>query len=78
MADYLDYLKNISSAEKNTERKLEYLRYNFGRYVRSDADVLEIGPGIGEFLALARAEGVGCVDVVDRDEAVLQFVITPN
>jgi len=38
--------------------------------------VLEIGPGLGEFLHFLKEQGVSTVDVIDRDQGVLDRVST--
>lgn len=74
MANYLDYLQNISSSAGTSERKAAYLKHNFGSLISKGAEVLEIGPGIGDFLKFALERGVSTIDVIDRDEGVLGYV----
>lgn len=71
MAQYLQYLEDMYSS-KTSERKLQYLKYNFGAFLKPDMTILELGPGLGEFLAFASEAGVNSIDVIERDEAVLE------
>jgi len=73
MSDYLTYLKSIQN-KKTSTRLQEYLRYNFSKYVGKGSEILEIGPGIGEFLKFAVQQGARALDVIDRDEAVMNFI----
>ncbi len=73
MADYVSYLKNLYS-EKTPRRKREYLIHNFGKYLRTGMTVLELGPGLGEFLDLLRSVGTTDIDIVDRDTGVLEHL----
>ena len=72
MTDYARYLESLYG-EKTLERKLAYLDHNFGTYLAEGQTALEIGPGLGEFCAVASRRGLQ-VDVIDRDEAVLRHV----
>ncbi len=72
MTDYARYLESLYG-EKTLERKLAYLEHNFGAYLAEGQTALEIGPGLGEFCAVATRRGLQ-VDVIDRDEAVLRHV----
>lgn len=75
MASYLEYLQSISSSAKTADRKAAYLAHNFRALVSKGDEVLEIGPGIGDFLKFAVNRGVASIDVMDRDEAVLGYVV---
>lgn len=70
MADYLDYMKQISSASASRS-KLQYLNYNFSKYLRPNLRILEIGPGLGEFLEFASSSFSPTIDLIDRDQATL-------
>ena len=74
MSDYLAYLKDISP-DKTYRRKVGYFAHNFKRYVGfaapESATVLEIGPGLGEFVSFLNRRGVRSIDVVDNDASVL-------
>jgi SAM-dependent methyltransferase len=73
MADYSDYLTRISSP--NTfSRKGAWLRHNFNSLFSVGQKVLEIGPGLGEFLHFLGEKGVEAVDVIDRDRGVLDRI----
>jgi cyclopropane fatty-acyl-phospholipid synthase-like methyltransferase len=72
VTDYGRYLETLYS-ERTFERKVAYLEHNFGAFLGEGQTVLEIGPGLGEFCALARRRRLE-VDVVDQDEAVLRQV----
>ncbi|HUL78376.1 MAG TPA: hypothetical protein VL691_14025, partial [Vicinamibacteria bacterium] len=73
LSDYARYLEGLYGA-KSFQRKLAYLEYNFGPYLAAGQTALEIGPGLGEFCALAQGHRLGAVDIVDRDEAILRHV----
>lgn len=73
MGDYLEYLSSIYD-EKTFQRKLGYLRYNFGRHFRAGQTVLEIGPGLGEFIVFCNERGIDDIDIIDRDEGIAGFI----
>lgn len=73
MDEYAGYLERIYD-RKTFERKLAYLDHNFGRLFAAGQAVLEIGPGLGEFVAFVTARKVSALDVVDRDESVLRLL----
>jgi 2-polyprenyl-3-methyl-5-hydroxy-6-metoxy-1,4-benzoquinol methylase len=70
MADYSDYLDRISNP-KTFQRKCAWLKHNFGSLFTAGQRVLEIGPGLGEFLHFVGEKGVTVIDIVDRDRGVL-------
>jgi len=73
MADYVEYLDRIS-APKTFNRKCQWLRYNFGSLFNGNQKILEIGPGLGEFISFASEKGEPIIDVIDRDQGVLDRV----
>lgn len=73
MADYSDYLTRISSPD-TFHRKGAWLKHNFGRLFSAGQRVLEVGPGLGEFLNFVGERGITNIDVVDRDRGVLDRV----
>jgi SAM-dependent methyltransferase len=73
MADYSDYLTRISSPD-TFRRKGSWLKHNFGALFSAGQRVLEIGPGLGEFLNFIGERGLTNIDVVDRDSGVLDRV----
>jgi 2-polyprenyl-3-methyl-5-hydroxy-6-metoxy-1,4-benzoquinol methylase len=73
MAQYIDYLESISNPA-TFRRKCKWLEHNFGALFSSGQQVLEIGPGRGEFLHFAAAKGISGIDVIDRDQGVLEYV----
>ena len=75
MDRYIDYLNDIYD-KKTAARKLEYLKYNFSGFVKPGAKVLEIGPGLGEFLQFALDCGAKSLDVIDRDKSILDNLKT--
>lgn len=70
MTDYLEYMRQISS-DKGSLAKVQYLKYNFSRFIKTDSSVLEIGPGLGEFLGFISNKRPSRIDVIDRDESML-------
>ena len=75
MAQYIDYLESISSPA-TFRRKCQWLEHNFGALFSAGQEVLEIGPGRGEFLHFAKTRGISSVDVIDRDQGVLDYIQT--
>ncbi len=73
MAQYIDYLESISNPA-TFRRKCQWLDHNFGSLFSSGQEVLEIGPGRGEFLHFAAGKGISGIDVIDRDQGVLDYV----
>lgn len=74
MSNYLTYLRGISP-DKSLKRKIGYFEHNFRRHLRlaepERVTVLEIGPGLGEFVAFLNGKGVRSIDIVDNDPSVL-------
>jgi SAM-dependent methyltransferase len=73
MADYVEYLDRIS-APKTFNRKCQWLRYNFGALFKGNQKILEIGPGLGEFISFVSETAEPIIDVIDRDQGVLDRV----
>lgn len=77
----MTYLFQLSSSGNDLTftRKKEYIRYNFGRLIddklkRKNCSVLEIGPGLGEFISYCNDSGVKNIDVIDRESEVLDYI----
>ena len=75
---YLSQLSN-SGNDLTFKRKKEYIRYNFGRLIDDklklkNCTVLEIGPGLGEFLSYCNDQGIESIDVIDYEKEVLDYV----
>ena len=75
MKSYYSYLKSIQSPV-NFKRKINYLKYNFGKdlNIPKNSNVLEIGPGIGEFISLLNSNGIKNIVCVDNDKEVLNHL----
>ncbi len=69
MADYLHYLETISTT-RTFKQKLRRAKSNFGKYLRPGQTVLEVGPGMGEFLTLLARTGITDIDVIEQDATV--------
>ena len=76
MSDYLTYLQKISNP-KTFKRKYDYFRYNYGKLLFSEKNnvesVLEIGPGLGEFIAYLNSRKIRNIDIIDNDENILNY-----
>lgn len=77
---YLSQLSN-SGNDLTFTRKNEYIRYNFGRLIddklkHKNCSVLEIGPGLGEFISYCNDQGIESIDVIDYEKEVLDYVST--
>lgn len=73
MSSYLDYLKSIQS-DTSRKRLRGYLDHNFREHLVGASDILEIGPGLGDFLQFAGDCGVKNIDVMDRDPSILDHL----
>lgn len=76
MGTYLDYLNQISS-KKTFLRKLDYIKYNFGKYIlsnQSSGKFLEIGPGLGHSIKFLNSKGFSKIDIVDNDNSILSYI----
>ena len=61
------------------KRKKEYIQFNFGkvidkRLLKPNCKVLEIGPGLGDFVEYCNDKKVYAVDIIDQDEAVISYI----
>jgi SAM-dependent methyltransferase len=73
MSSYLSYLESLYD-KKTFDRKLEYIKHNFSSYVKRGQTVLEIGPGIGEFIKYLNNQGNYDIDIVDIDKETIDYV----
>lgn len=76
MGNYLNHLKQLSSPATFQSKK-NYCDYNIGPFLPrqiSNSKILEIGPGLGEFVSFLNERGIFNIDVVDNDKEVLKFV----
>lgn len=77
----MTYLSQLSNSGNDLTfiRKKEYIRYNFGRLIddklkHKNCSVLEIGPGLGEFISYCNDQGIESIDVIDYEKEVLDYV----
>lgn len=77
----MTYLSQLSDGanELTLKRKKDYIRFNFGSLIdgklkQKNCSVLEIGPGLGEFVSYCNHWGVMNIDVIDRENEVLNYV----
>lgn len=73
MNDYRTYLESIYDP-RTFARKVNYIRYNFGADFSAGQRVLEIGPGLGEFITYCNRVGIHDVDVIDRDPGIAEYI----
>lgn len=77
MKTYVHRLQDMYNPQ-TYKRKLNYIQYNFSKYIdkfnKKDISVLEIGPGLGEFVYHLNQRGIACIDVLDNDKAVLKYI----
>ncbi len=76
MDNYAQYLESMSG-RRTWKRKIDYIRYNFGRFLQelqSGSQVLEIGPGRGELVSHLNGRGVEDIDIMDNDQCILDTV----
>ena len=77
MSNYLNYLQNISTP-RTFQRKCDYFRYNYGKIIFSKNKhankILEIGPGLGEFISYLNSQEIENIDVVDNDDDILRYI----
>lgn len=78
MSNYIKHLED-SYSSKTFKRKVDYLKFNFGRYITSKGinkkRALEIGPGMGEGITYLKSLGIKDIEVVDNDKNVLSLVV---
>ena len=77
--NYVKYMKHIT-ASKTLSRKKAYIKYNFGRIINNlttdsaDLKILEIGPGLGEFISYCSSNYKKCIiDIADNDQSILSY-----
>ena len=77
----MTYLSQLSAGanELTLKRKKEYIRFNFGSVIndrlrQKSCSILEIGPGLGEFIAYCNDYGVASIDIIDYEKEVLDYV----
>lgn len=77
----MTYLSQLSGdANKLTfVRKQEYIRFNFGYIIdnklrQKNCSILEIGPGLGEFVDYCNGRGAKLIDIIDYEQEVLDYV----
>lgn len=77
MGRYIDHLQELSNP-KTFKRKKDYIDYNLKSIFESigykNINVLEIGPGLGEFESYLNDKKVLGIDIVDNDKSVIDFV----
>ncbi|HSW90187.1 MAG TPA: class I SAM-dependent methyltransferase [Patescibacteria group bacterium] len=75
MSSYIDHLTQAYSTA-TFRRKLEYLSYNILPLMKSgpNQEVLEIGPGLGEFTQLCSDKKIHAIDLIDNDTGILKFL----
>lgn len=77
MKNYLVHLKQLSSPE-TFRRKQEYLDYNLGRYLNKlnlqESRLLEIGPGLGEFIYFLNNRGTNNIDIADNNKDICNYI----
>ena len=73
MGSYLAHLESIYST-KAFDRKRRYIEHNFGHLLRPGMNVLEAGPGMGEFLSMLDGRGITDVDIIERDRDVAAYL----
>ena len=70
---YKQHLERIGN-HKTFARKMGYINYNFKRFLRPGMRVLEIGPGMGEFLEALARQQVTDVDIIDNDTSIIENI----
>ncbi len=74
MGKYLDHLTQLSDFQ-TLRRKKEYFQYNFSSYITNKNNkILEIGPGLGEFVSFLNDKKIKNITIIDNDKVVLNFV----
>ncbi|MBF0208686.1 MAG: class I SAM-dependent methyltransferase [Oligoflexia bacterium] len=61
------------------KRKKEYISYNFGKLIDKMLEdegchILEIGPGMGEFLDYCNGKKAFDIDIIDRDKGITEYL----
>lgn len=77
----MTYIKQLinNSSPLVLQRKKEYIHHNFGKLIdkkllQKNCSVLEIGPGLGEFVSYCKDYKGASVDIIDTDTEILQFI----
>ncbi len=78
--NYVQYMQSITTA-KTLNRKNNYIKYNFGKILKkvslnssSNLKILEIGPGLGEFISYCSNNyKKSVIDIVDNDQSILFY-----
>lgn len=77
MKSYLSHLEELYNP-RTFKRKMDYIKYNFSPYIKKhskdDIVVLEIGPGLGEFVNYLNTIGITNIDVLDIDKGILGHI----
>lgn len=75
MKSYLQYLKSIQDP-KTFSRKVAYINYNFKSFIPlpKESKILEIGPGLGEFIYLLNKNKYFQIDIVDNDKDIRDYI----
>jgi len=77
MKSYLSYFKELYNP-RTFKRKMDYIKYNFSPYIKklskANIVILEIGPGLGEFVNYLNTNGITNIDVLDIDEDILEHI----
>ena len=76
MSNYIDYLQKISTPS-TFQRKRDYFKYNYENLIFSKKNhtksILEIGPGLGEFILYLNSKDFKNIDIVDNDNSILVY-----
>lgn len=77
MSMYIKHLQELSN-KKTSQRKKDYIDYNLKEYFEKigyqNIEVLEVGPGMGEFENYLNEKKVSDIDIVDNDKSILDYV----
>lgn len=77
MGSYVQHLQEMSTL-LTFIRKKSYINYNLEKYFREVSydklQVLEVGPGLGEFESYLNDKNVYSIDIVDNDQDILAYV----
>lgn len=72
MDNYQTYLKEMYSP-KTFKRKLDYIKYNFRKEVEGKKEILEIWPGMGEFVDYINTRNEAEISIIDNDSSVIEY-----
>lgn len=77
MGNYLNHLRQLSSPGTFLSKK-KYFDYNISAYLPkkslNEIEILEIGPGLGEFISFLNDKKISRIDIADNDSEVLKYV----